>query len=88
MERVGVRRIKIRQNALFNPLILTFSLREKELSILNLMAVKLQLSVFREAGASYTAFPSWSLGTSKNICVNPFDPCRLGNCSCIALPPA
>jgi hypothetical protein len=34
-----VRRIKIRQKALFDPLILTFSLREKGLSILNLMAV-------------------------------------------------
>jgi hypothetical protein len=39
LERVGVRRIKIRQKALFDPLILTFSLREKGLSILNLMAV-------------------------------------------------
>ncbi|MFZ2405120.1 MAG: hypothetical protein WAW41_08290, partial [Methylobacter sp.] len=28
-ERVGVRRIKIRKKALFDPLILTFSLREK-----------------------------------------------------------
>jgi hypothetical protein len=39
MERVGVRRIKIRKKALFDPLILTFSRREKGLSILNLMAV-------------------------------------------------
>jgi hypothetical protein len=39
MERVGERRIKIRQKALFDPLILTFSLREKGLSLLNLMAV-------------------------------------------------
>jgi hypothetical protein len=36
LERVGVRRIKIRQKTLFDPLILTFSLREKGLSILNL----------------------------------------------------
>ena len=39
LERVGVRRIKIRKKALFDPLILTFSRREKGLSILNLMAV-------------------------------------------------
>jgi hypothetical protein len=39
LERVGVRRIKIRQKALFDPLILAFSRREKGLSILNLMAV-------------------------------------------------
>ncbi len=32
------RRIKIRKKVLFDPLILTFSRREKELSILNLMA--------------------------------------------------
>jgi len=38
LERVGVRRIKIRKKALFDPLILTFSRREKGLSILNLMA--------------------------------------------------
>jgi hypothetical protein len=34
-----VRRIKIRKKALFDPLILTFSRREKGLSSLNLMAV-------------------------------------------------
>ncbi|MFI3121729.1 MAG: hypothetical protein QX203_17310 [Methylococcaceae bacterium] len=39
LERVGVRRIKIRKKALFDPLILTFSRREKGLSSLNLMAV-------------------------------------------------
>jgi hypothetical protein len=39
LERAGVRRIKIRQKALFDPLILAFSQREKGLSILNLMAV-------------------------------------------------
>ena len=33
------RRIKIRKKALFDPLILTFSRREKGLSSLNLMAV-------------------------------------------------
>jgi hypothetical protein len=42
LERVGVRRIKIRQKTLFDPLILTFSLREKGLSIFNLMTVKLR----------------------------------------------
>jgi len=42
LERVRVRRIKIRKKALFDPLILTFSRREKELSILNLMAVRLR----------------------------------------------
>ncbi|MCX7093624.1 MAG: hypothetical protein NTY50_09275, partial [Methylobacter sp.] len=39
LERVGVRRIKIRKKALFDPLILTFSRWEKGLSSLNLMAV-------------------------------------------------
>ena len=39
LERVGVRRIKIRKKALFDPLILAFSRREKGLCILNLMAV-------------------------------------------------
>ncbi len=39
LERVGVRRIKIRKKALFDPLILTFSRREKGLYTLNLMAV-------------------------------------------------
>ncbi|MCX7092933.1 MAG: hypothetical protein NTY50_05725, partial [Methylobacter sp.] len=43
LERVGVRRIKIRKKALFDPLILTFSRREKELSSLNLIAVKQKL---------------------------------------------
>jgi len=37
LERVGVRRIKIRKKALLDPLILTFSRREKGLSILKLM---------------------------------------------------
>jgi hypothetical protein len=39
MERAGVRRIKIVKKALFKSLIPTFSLREKEFAILNLMAV-------------------------------------------------
>jgi hypothetical protein len=43
LERVGVRRIKIRKKALFDPLILTFSRREKGLSSLNLMAVSLRI---------------------------------------------
>jgi hypothetical protein len=42
LERVGVRRIKIRQKTLFDPLILTFSLRENGLSIFNLVTVKLK----------------------------------------------
>ncbi|WP_031438623.1 hypothetical protein [Methylobacter tundripaludum] len=39
LERVGVRRLKNKAKALFDALILTLSLREKGLSILNLMAV-------------------------------------------------
>ncbi len=42
LERVGVRRIKIRKKALFDPLILAFSRREKGLYILNLMVVTLR----------------------------------------------
>jgi len=49
LERVGVRRIKIRKIALFNPLILTFSRREKELSILNLMAVRRSVGTMQRA---------------------------------------
>jgi hypothetical protein len=45
LERVGVRRIKIRKKALFDPLILTFSRREKRLSILNLMAVTQRVGI-------------------------------------------
>jgi len=56
LERAGVRRVKIRKKALFDPLILTFSRREKGLYILNLMAVTLRRgNAVRDTPASRTA---------------------------------